>query len=68
MEWFGYNYTIIICLLTIFVHKYYAQPIYYTDVSKCCESLTDCPEYPLTLYSTITTVTTEPLDSNISTD
>ena len=27
------------CILTIFVHNYYAQPIYYTDVSKCCESL-----------------------------
>ena len=41
MECFWYNYTIINCLLTIFVHKYYAQSIYYTDVSKCCESLTD---------------------------
>ena len=41
MESFWYNYTIINCLLTIFVHNYYAQPIYYTDVSKCCESLTD---------------------------
>ena len=29
------------CLLTIFVHNYYAQLIYYTDFSKCCESLTD---------------------------
>ena len=29
------------CLLTIFVHNYYAQPIYYTDISKCYESLTD---------------------------
>ena len=36
-----YNYTIINCLLTIFVHNYYVQPIYYTDVSKCFESLTD---------------------------
>ena len=25
----------------IFVHDYYAQPIYYTDVSKWCESITD---------------------------
>ena len=25
----------------IFVHNYYAQPIYYTYVSKCCEPLTD---------------------------
>ena len=23
------------------MHKYYAQPIYYAGVSKCCESLTD---------------------------
>ena len=23
------------------MHNYYAQPIYYTDVSKLCESLTD---------------------------
>ena len=25
----------------IFMHNYYAQPIYYTDVSKLCEYLTD---------------------------
>ena len=25
----------------IFVHNYYAQPIYYTYVNKCCEYLTD---------------------------
>ena len=25
----------------MYVHNYYAQPIYYTDVSKCCESLTN---------------------------
>ena len=41
MECFWYSYTIINCLLTIFVHNYYAQPIYNTTVSKCCESLTD---------------------------
>ena len=41
MECFWYNYTIINCLLTIFVQNYYTQPIYYTDVSKWCESLTD---------------------------
>ena len=41
--YFWYNYTIINCLLTTFVHKYYAQPIYYTDVSKRCESLTEYP-------------------------
>ena len=41
MECFWYNYTIINCLLTILVHKYNAQPIYYTDVSKCCEYLTN---------------------------
>ena len=35
MECFWYNYTIINCLLTICVHNYYAQTIYYTDVSKC---------------------------------
>ena len=23
------------------MHNYYAQPIYYTDISKWCESLTD---------------------------
>ena len=23
------------------MHNYYAQPVYYTDVSKLCESLTD---------------------------
>jgi len=23
------------------VHNYYAQPIYYSDVSKWCESITD---------------------------
>ena len=40
MECFLYNYTIINCLLTICLHNYYTQPIY-TDVSKCCESLTD---------------------------
>ena len=38
MECFWYNYIIIHCF---FVHNYYAQPIYYTDVSKWCESLTD---------------------------
>ena len=41
MECFWYNCTIINCLLTIFVHNYYSQPMYYTDVSKCCECLTD---------------------------
>ena len=41
MECFRYNYTIIHCLLTIFVHNYYAQPIYYTDVSKLSKSLSD---------------------------
>ena len=41
MECFWYNYTIINCLLTIFVHNYYAKPIYYTAVSKWCESLAD---------------------------
>ena len=41
MERFWYNYTIINCLLTIFVHNYYAQPIYYIDASKWSESLTD---------------------------
>ena len=41
MECFWYNHTIISCLLRIFVHNYYVQPIYYTYVSKCCESLTD---------------------------
>ena len=40
-ECFSNNYTIINCLLTIFVHNYYARPIYYTNVSKCCQSLTD---------------------------
>ena len=40
-ECFWYNYIIINCLLTIFVHSYYGQPIYFTDVSKWCESLTD---------------------------
>ena len=29
------------CLLIISAHNYYAQPIYYTYVSKCCESLID---------------------------
>ena len=38
---FWYNYTIINCLLTIFVHNYSAQPICCTYVSKYCESLTD---------------------------
>ena len=50
MEYFLYNYTIVTCLLTIFGHNYYAQPIYYTDVSKCCESVTNwC--IPLTFRS-----------------
>ena len=30
---FLYNYTIINYLLILFVHKYYAQPIYYMYVS-----------------------------------
>ena len=38
MECFCYNYTIINCLLTIFVYNYYAKSIY---VNKCCQSLTD---------------------------
>ena len=33
-----YNYTIINCLLTIFMRNYYPQPIYYTYVSKYCET------------------------------
>ena len=49
-EYFWYNYTIINCLLTIFVHNYYAQPLYYTRVSKWCESLTDWSN-PLTRHA-----------------
>ena len=41
MDCFLYSQAIINCLLTIFVHKYYVQPIYYTYGSKGCESLTD---------------------------
>jgi len=41
MERFWYNDTVINCLLTVSVHNYYAQPIYYTYVTKCHESLTD---------------------------
>ena len=41
MECFLYNCTLINCLLTICEHNYYTQPIYYTNVSKCFESLTD---------------------------
>ena len=41
MACFWYNCTTINCLLTIFVHNYYAQPIYYTDVIICRESLAD---------------------------
>ena len=34
------------------MHNYYAQPIYYTYVSKCCESLTDwsIPSIELCLF------------------
>ena len=32
------------------MHNYYVQPRYYTDVSKCCESLTDW-SIPLTTAS-----------------
>ena len=38
---FWYNNSIINCLLTIFMHNYYGQPIYYTYVSKCYEPLID---------------------------
>ena len=38
---FWYNYSIINCLLTIFVHNYYAHPIYYAYINKYCEFLTD---------------------------
>ena len=37
----------------IFLHNYYAQPIYYTDISKCCESLTDW-RIPLRVPSLLT--------------
>ena len=43
------------CLLAIFVHNYYAQPIHYTDASKRCESLTDWSN-PLKYYPVNTIV------------
>ena len=38
---FLYNYTVINCLLLVFVYDYYVQPMYYTYLSWYCESLTD---------------------------
>ena len=37
------------------MHNYYAQLIYYTDVNKCCESLTDW-SIPLTSASNLSLV------------